>query len=56
MCTVDIVGDNYETKKFEVFGIAVNSSFATAEAAIEHGADLFERLGVACVDLRTEEL
>jgi hypothetical protein len=56
MCTVDIAGDNYETKKFEVIGIAVNSSFDTAEAAIRHGKDLVEGFGVECVDVRTEEL
>jgi hypothetical protein len=56
MCTVEIVGDNYETKKFEVIGIVVNSSFDTAEAAIRHGKDLVEGFGVECVDERTEEL
>jgi hypothetical protein len=56
MCTVDIAGDNYETKKFEVIGIVVNSSFDTAEAAIRHGKDLVEGFGVECVDERTEEL
>jgi hypothetical protein len=56
MCTVDIAGDNYETKKFEVIGIAVNASFETAEAAVEHGKDLVEGFGVECVEVRTEEL
>jgi hypothetical protein len=56
MCTVDIAGDNYETKKFEVLGIVLNSSFDTAEAAIRHGKDLVEGFGVECVDERTEEL
>ena len=55
-CTVDFAGDNYETKKFEVIGIVVNSSFDTAEAAIRHGKDLVEGFGVECVDERTEEL
>jgi hypothetical protein len=56
MCTVDIAGDNYDTKKFEVIGIAVNLSFETAEAAIQHGKDLVEGFGVECVDVRIEEL
>jgi len=56
MCTVDIAGDNYETKKFEVIGIAVNASFETTEAAVEHGKDLVEGFGVECVEVRTEEL
>ena len=55
-CTVDIAGDNYETKKFEVIGIMVNSGFDTAEAAIRHGKKLIKGFGVECVDERTEEL
>jgi hypothetical protein len=55
-CVVEIVGDNYETKKFEVIGIAVNLWFDTAEAAIRHGKELVEGFGVECVDERTEEL
>ena len=39
-CVIEIVGENYETKKFEVIGIAVNSTFHTAEAAIRHGKKL----------------
>ncbi|MGA7384630.1 MAG: hypothetical protein WBW81_08085 [Methylocella sp.] len=55
-CIVEIVGDNYETKKFEAIGIAVNLGFDTAEAAIRHGKELVEGFGVECVDERTEEL
>jgi hypothetical protein len=55
-CTVEIVGDNYETKKFEVFGIVANSTFESAEAAIEHGKKVIDGFGVECVDERTEEL
>ncbi len=53
---VEIVGDNYETKKFEVIGIAVNLQFDTAEAAVDHGKNLVDRFGVECIDVRTEEL
>jgi hypothetical protein len=55
-CTVDIAGDNYETKKFEAIGIVVNLQFDTAEAAIEHGKNIVDSLGVQCLDTRTEEL
>ena len=55
-CTVEIAGDNYENKKFEVIAIAVNSQFDSAEAAIEHGKSLIDSFGVECVDVRTEEL
>jgi hypothetical protein len=44
-CVVEIVGDNYETKKFEIIGIAVNSAFDTADAAIRHGKELVEGFG-----------
>lgn len=54
-CTIEIAGDNYETKKFEVVGIAVNLGFDTAEEAIQHGKELIEGFGVECVDIRTEE-
>jgi hypothetical protein len=56
VCMVEIVGDNYETKKFEVIGIAVNLQFDTAEAAVDHGKNLVDRFGVECIDVRTEEL
>jgi hypothetical protein len=56
MCTVEIAGDNYETKKFEVIGIAVNLAFDTAEAAIQHCKKLIKGFGVECVDVRTEAL
>jgi hypothetical protein len=54
-CTVDIAGDNYETKKFEVIAIVVNFGFDTAEEAIQHGKNLVESFGVECVDIRTEQ-
>jgi len=49
-CVIEIVGENYETKKFEVIGIAVNSTFDTAEAAIRHGKKLVEYSGPQKVD------
>ncbi len=55
-CIVEIVGDNYETKKFEVIGIALNLGFDTARAAIRHGKKLVEGFGVECVGEQTEEL
>lgn len=56
MCCVEIVGDNYETKKFEAISIAVNQSFATSEAAVRHAKKIFRLLGVECVDTRFDEL
>jgi hypothetical protein len=50
ICMVEIAGENYETKKFEVVGIAVNLAFDSAEAAIEYGEELINRLGVECID------
>jgi hypothetical protein len=55
-CVIEIAGDNFETKKFEVVGVAVNLQFETAEAAIEYGRNLIDSLGVECVDTRMEEL
>ena len=56
MCCIDIVGDNYETKKFEAISIAVNQSFATSEAAVKHAKKIFRLLAVECVDTRIDEL
>jgi hypothetical protein len=56
LCMVEIVGDNYETKKFEAIGIAINEGFDTAEDAIQHGKQLIEWFGVECLDERREEL
>lgn len=56
LCMIEIAGDNYETKRFEAIGIAVNLGFDSAEAAIEHGKDLVEFFGVPRVDTRTQEL
>lgn len=55
MCCVDIVGDNYETKRFEAISIAINQSFATSEAAIKHAKKIFRLLAVECVDTRIDE-
>ena len=54
-CIVEIVGDNYETKKFEVICIAVALRFDTAADAILHGKQLIESFGVACIDERIDE-
>jgi hypothetical protein len=55
-CLIEIVGENYETKKFEAIGIAVNMSFDSAGAAIDHGKELVEFFGVECIDTRIDEL
>jgi len=55
-CCVDIAGDNYETKKFEVISIAVNRGFATSETAVKHAKKIFRLLAVECVDTRIDEL
>jgi hypothetical protein len=54
-CIVEIVGDNYETKKFEVIGIAVGLRFDTSEDAILHGKQLIASFGVECIDERIDE-
>jgi hypothetical protein len=56
ICSVEIAGDNYETKKFEVVSLVVNLGFDTAEAAISHGKELIDGFGVECIDVRVEEL
>jgi hypothetical protein len=55
-CTIDFAGDNYETKKFEVFGVVLNRGFRTAKSAILHGKRLVRGFGVECLDTRTQEL
>jgi hypothetical protein len=55
-CSVDIVGDNYENKKFEINSFVVGLYFASSEEALEHGKRILELLGVECVDTRIEEL
>jgi hypothetical protein len=55
-CIVEIAGDNYETKKFEVICIAVALKFDTAADAILHGKQLIENFGVGCIDERIDEL
>ena len=55
-CLVEIAGDNYETKKFAVFSIAVNRQFDTAKEAVQFGEEIIESLGVECLDTRIEEL
>jgi hypothetical protein len=55
-CMVEIVGENYETKKFEVIGLTISTAFETAEAALEQGKKVVDSLGVECFDTRTEEL
>lgn len=56
MCCVEIAGDNYETKKFEVISLAVNQSFATADSALKHAKRIFRLLAVECVDVHIDEL
>ena len=56
VCMVEIAGENYETKKFEVVGIAVDVAFETAEAAIAYGKNIVETFGVECLDTRIEKL
>lgn len=55
-CTIEIIGDNYETEQFEVIGIAINKQFETAKAAIQHGKRLADRLCVECVEVREDVL
>ena len=55
-CSVDIWGENYENKQFELNSLAVNIPFDSAEEALEHGKQIFDLLGIECVDTRTEEL
>lgn len=55
-CVLEIAGENYETKKFEVFAIAVNLQFDSAKEAIQYGQGVIESLGVECIDTRIEEL
>lgn len=55
-CTIEIAGENYETKQFEVIGISVNKNFKTEKAAIQHGKRIITSFGVECLDVRSEEL
>ena len=55
-CMIEVVGENYETKREEVIGIAVNRSFDTAKDAVKYGVKLVRALGVECLDTREEEL
>ena len=55
-CCVDICGDNYETKKFEVVSLAVNRGFDTSDDAIKHGRKVLRLLNVECLETRVDEL
>jgi len=55
-CTIEVAGENYETKKFEVVGLTVRDSFESAAAAIRCGKRIIKALGVDCIDTRAEKL
>ena len=55
-CGVDIIGENYENKKFEVNSFVVGLYFSSSEEALEHGKQILDMFGVECVDTRIEEL
>lgn len=55
-CGIDICGENYESKQFEIVSIFVNKAFGTSKAAIQHGEKILMLLNVECLDTRIEEL